>query len=84
MRTANVIVSSLGIAGVVAGAAVAWRWRRTPLIDATRPAVETSGRAALDGIRTLAVNPVRGPDRRRSGGGAGRPARHARPRGNLG
>ena len=55
MRTSNIIISLLGIAGLAVAAMIAWRWRRTPLIDTTRPAVETSGRAALDGLRTLAV-----------------------------
>ena len=55
MRTANVIVSALGIAGVSVAAMFAWRWRRSPLIDTSRPAVETSGHAAVDGLRTLAV-----------------------------
>jgi hypothetical protein len=55
MRTANVVVSVLGIVGVVVGAAFAWRWRRSPLLAEGRPVVETSGRAALDGLRTLAV-----------------------------
>ncbi|MFO7592147.1 MAG: hypothetical protein R6X23_14855 [Acidimicrobiia bacterium] len=54
MRAANVIVSSLGIAATTTAATIAWRWRRTPLLDTTRPAAETSGRAALDGLRTLA------------------------------
>lgn len=55
MRTANVVVSVLGISGVAVAAAFAWRWRRIPLLAATRPVVDTSGRAALDGLRTLAV-----------------------------
>jgi hypothetical protein len=55
MRTANVVVSVLGIAGVVVGAAFAWRWRHAPLLAAGRPTPETTGRAALDGLRTLAV-----------------------------
>lgn len=55
MRTSNILISVLGIAGLAVAALIAWRWRRTPLIDTTRPAVETSGRAALDGLRTLAV-----------------------------
>jgi hypothetical protein len=55
MRTANVVVSVLGILGVVVGAAFAWKWRRSPLLAEERPTAETSGRAALDGLRTLAV-----------------------------
>jgi hypothetical protein len=55
MRTANVVVSVLGIVGVVVAAQFAWRWRRSPLLAEGRPTVETSGRAALDGLRTLAL-----------------------------
>lgn len=55
MRTANVIVSILGGAGVAVAAVIAWRWRQVPLLDPTRPTPETPGRAALDGLRTLAV-----------------------------
>lgn len=55
MSTANVVVSVLGIAGVTVASAFAWRWRRAPLLAEGRPAVDTSGRAALEGLRTLAV-----------------------------
>lgn len=55
MRSANVVISVLGIAGVAVGAAFAWRWRRAPLMAEGQPTVETSGGAALDGLRTLAV-----------------------------
>ena len=55
MRTGNVIVSLLGITGVLVAATFAWRWRRTPLVSPNLPAVETNGQAALDGVRRLAV-----------------------------
>lgn len=55
MRTANVVISILGLTGVVVAAAFAWRWRRMPLVDATRTAPEGGGPAALDGLRTLSV-----------------------------
>jgi hypothetical protein len=55
MRAANVVVSVLGIAGVGLGAALAIRWRRTPLLAAKPPVVDSSGHAALDALRTLAV-----------------------------
>lgn len=55
MRAANVVISVLGITGVAVAAAFAWRWRRAPLLAEGRPTIETSGRAALDGLRTLAV-----------------------------
>jgi hypothetical protein len=55
MRAANVVVSVLGIAGVAVGGVFAWRSRRAPLLAEGRPIVDSSGRAALDGLRTLAV-----------------------------
>jgi hypothetical protein len=55
MRVGNVIVSVLGVAAVVVAAALAFRWRRMPLIGAKCPAVESSGSSALDALRTLAV-----------------------------
>ncbi len=55
MRTANIVVTLLGGAGVAIGAAIAWRWHRLPMVATDRPAIETSGAAALDGLRTLAV-----------------------------
>jgi len=55
MRTANVVVSVLGIAGVAVAAVFAWRWRHAPLLAQGRPSAATPGRAALDGLRTLAV-----------------------------
>jgi hypothetical protein len=55
LRAANVVVSVLGTSGVAVAAAFAWRWRRIPLLAEARPVVDTSGRAALEGLRTLAV-----------------------------
>jgi hypothetical protein len=55
MRAANVVVSVLGSAGVAVAAVLAWRWRRAPLVAEGRPTVDSSGPAALDGLRTLAV-----------------------------
>lgn len=55
MRSANLIVVILGIAGVATAAAIAWRWRSLPLLADLRPAVETRGGAAIDGLHTLAV-----------------------------
>ena len=55
MRSANLIVVILGIAGLGTAAVVAWRWRGLPLLAAVRPAVETGPGAAVDGLRTLAV-----------------------------
>ena len=55
MRSANLIVVILGIAGTTTAAVVAWRWRCLPLFTDVRPAVETRHRAAIDGLRTLAV-----------------------------
>ena len=55
MRSANLIVVILGIAGVATAAAIAWRGRSLPLLADLRPAVETRGAAAIDGLHTLAV-----------------------------
>lgn len=55
MRAANVVVSVLGSTGVAVAAVLAWRWRRAPLLAQGRPTVDSSGPAALDGLRTLAV-----------------------------
>ena len=55
MRSANLIVVILGIAGTTTAAVIAWRWRCLPLFTDVRPAVETRHRAAIDGLRTLAV-----------------------------
>ncbi len=55
MRSTNLIVVTLGGVALVIAAAIAWRWRRLPLVAAGRPRVETPGIAALEGIRTLAV-----------------------------
>lgn len=55
MRAANVVVSALGVIGVSVASALAWRWRRRPLLADRRRSLDTSGRAALDGLRTLAV-----------------------------
>lgn len=55
MRTANVVVSVLGVAALVVAGVCASRWRRSALI-VVRPSVpESSGRAALNALRTLAV-----------------------------
>ena len=55
MRAANLVVSLLGVAGVVVAAVLAWRWRDKPLRVARPTTVTTSASAALDGVRTLAV-----------------------------
>ena len=55
MRSANLIVVILGIAGLGTAAVVAWRWRGLPLLADVRPAVETGPGAAVDGLRTLAA-----------------------------
>ncbi len=55
MRNANLIVVMLGIAGLALAAALAWRWQRLALLADTRTVADTRGRAALDGLRTLAV-----------------------------
>lgn len=55
MRAANLIVAIVGVAGIGSAAVVAWQWRRRPLLAGSRPAVESRGGAALDGLRTLAV-----------------------------
>ncbi len=55
MRSANLIVVILGIAGVATAAAIAWRWRGLPLLADLLPAVETRRAAAIDGLHTLAV-----------------------------
>lgn len=55
MRTANVVVTLLGGAGVAIGAAIAWQWHRLPLVADRRPSIDSGGAAALDGLRTLAV-----------------------------
>ncbi len=54
MRSANLIVVTLGIAAVAVAAVIAWRWRRLALFTDRRPTVETRGGAAADGLRTLA------------------------------
>ena len=54
MRNANLLISFLGIVAVGGASAMAWRWRRTPLLADRLPA-DSPGRAALDGVRTLSV-----------------------------
>lgn len=55
MRSANLIVVILGIAGIATAVVVAWRWRRLPLLTEVQPALETRRGAGVDGLRTLAV-----------------------------
>lgn len=53
MRTGNVLVAVLGVAGIVLAATIAWRGRRLPPV-APRDLPATAGASALDALRTLA------------------------------
>lgn len=53
MRTGNLLVVALGVAGLVLAAAIAWRGRRLPSV-APRALPSTAGASALDALRTLA------------------------------
>ena len=55
MRSANLIIVALGVAAVLGAVVIGWRWRGLPLVAPDRVPPKTSGRAALDGLRTLAV-----------------------------
>ena len=55
MRSANLVIVTLGVAAVIVSAVIALRWRRLPLVAPDRTPPATSGRAALDGLRTLAA-----------------------------
>ena len=52
MRVGNLVVSVLGVMGVVAAVTMAWRWRRVPLI-AARPSQTSWPDTMSDATRTL-------------------------------